>query len=52
MAKLSLHAFPARLAPELHMNLSVYCERMKLLAPMSGSGTSLHIASTVQQLGN
>ena len=46
MAKLSLHPFPARMAPELAFEtISLLRKNEVVLDPMSGSGTSLHIAS-------
>ncbi|RYE50833.1 MAG: hypothetical protein EOP48_19150 [Sphingobacteriales bacterium] len=46
MAKLSLHPFPARMAPELAFEtINLLQKNAVVLDPMSGSGTSLHIAA-------
>lgn len=46
MAKQSLHPFPARMAPELAFEtINLLQKNAVVLDPMSGSGTSLHIAA-------
>lgn len=46
MAKLSIHPFPARMAPELAFEtVNLLNKNAVVLDPMSGSGTSLHIAA-------